>query len=182
MTDKLERCPDGCWRPKARNADDCMAGCCSKWYAIRDPEARAECEKLAAFWSPPKPQDVAVNPDHAGILPLPDLTGSWRRESDRIGRSNTNYALALAWCAKELERALLIAPTVAWRSKMPNDSRWLLTDHEPSVPGIIKRPLIDAGTMHIMATVQESAGWLHECVRCGYCGDGSEDGLCPQEN
>lgn len=47
---ELQVCPDGCYRPKARNANDCMAGCCSKWYAIRDPEAVTECATLAAFW------------------------------------------------------------------------------------------------------------------------------------
>lgn len=55
--DALERCPDGCFRPKARNAADCAAGCCAKWYAVRDGEAAAECKKLAAFWStPPQPE------------------------------------------------------------------------------------------------------------------------------
>lgn len=49
---KLERCPDGCYRPKATSADDCAAGCCAKWYAVRDGDAAAECAKLAAFWSP----------------------------------------------------------------------------------------------------------------------------------
>jgi hypothetical protein len=47
---KLQLCPDGCYRPKARNADDCAVGCCSKWYAVRDDEAQSDCEKLAAFW------------------------------------------------------------------------------------------------------------------------------------
>ena len=47
----LKRCPDGCGRPKARNAVDCVAGCCSKWYAPKDRETHAECARLAAFWS-----------------------------------------------------------------------------------------------------------------------------------
>lgn len=55
----LERCPDGCFRPKARNADDCAAGCCSKWYAIRDKEAADECAKLAAFWKGTERASVA---------------------------------------------------------------------------------------------------------------------------
>jgi hypothetical protein len=55
----LERCPE-CYRPKARNADDCMAGCCSKWYAVRDPEAADECKKLAAYWrAAPAPAAMA---------------------------------------------------------------------------------------------------------------------------
>lgn len=36
-------CSD-CGRPKARNANDCMAGDCSKWYAIRDSEAFDDCD------------------------------------------------------------------------------------------------------------------------------------------
>lgn len=55
----LERCPDGCFRPKARNADDCAAGCCSKWHAIRDKEAADECAKLAAFWKGTERASVA---------------------------------------------------------------------------------------------------------------------------
>lgn len=46
---RLYRCPD-CYRPKARSADDCAAGCCSKWYAVRDKDAAVECEKLASYW------------------------------------------------------------------------------------------------------------------------------------
>lgn len=37
-------CPD-CKRKKARSADDCAAGLCPKWYAVRDPEAAADCER-----------------------------------------------------------------------------------------------------------------------------------------
>lgn len=55
----LTRCPDGCFRPKATNADDCAAGCCSKWYAVNDAEAAAECSKLASFWRDPSIQDDA---------------------------------------------------------------------------------------------------------------------------
>lgn len=41
-----EICPD-CKRKKARNADDCANGDCDKWYAVRDPEAKAECARIA---------------------------------------------------------------------------------------------------------------------------------------
>jgi hypothetical protein len=58
IDDALSACPDGCWRPKARNASDCGAGCCSKWYAIRDPAADTECAKLAEFWR--NPSDAAL--------------------------------------------------------------------------------------------------------------------------
>lgn len=51
---KLAVCPDGCWRPKAKSADDAAAGCCSKWWAIRDQGAKDECVKLAAFWKLPQ--------------------------------------------------------------------------------------------------------------------------------
>lgn len=60
---QLERCPDGCYRPKARNASDCAAGCCAKHYAVRDPEAAAECEKIAAYW---REQQTATPPEQAG--------------------------------------------------------------------------------------------------------------------
>ncbi len=63
---QLELCPDGCYRQKARNADDCAAGCCSKWYAVRDAEAAAECEKLAAFWRDGDPFETA---EHGKALP-----------------------------------------------------------------------------------------------------------------
>lgn len=33
------------------------------------------------------------------------------------------------------------AEVVAWRSKMPGDTVWLITAHEPTPPGIIKEPL-----------------------------------------
>jgi hypothetical protein len=66
----LERCPDGCYRPKARNAADCAAGCCSKWYAVRDSEAAAECSKLAAFWTPPSPP---VRVDEPRILSVEEI-------------------------------------------------------------------------------------------------------------
>ena len=36
------------------------------------------------------------------------------------------------------------AGAVAWRSRMPGDTRWLLTEHEPTVPGIQKHPLYAA--------------------------------------
>jgi hypothetical protein len=36
-------CPD-CFRFKARNADDCAAGDCSKWYAVMDNEADLDCK------------------------------------------------------------------------------------------------------------------------------------------
>lgn len=39
-------CPD-CKRLKARSADDCSAGKCPKWYAVRDPEAKEDCQKFA---------------------------------------------------------------------------------------------------------------------------------------
>lgn len=72
--DKLVVCPDGCWRPKARNADDCAAGCCSKWYAVRDPEADAECYKLAAFWK--------LAPTVTGMLKEAEgLANSWQKQA-----------------------------------------------------------------------------------------------------
>lgn len=46
-------CPD-CYRFKARNADDCAAGDCSKWYAIRDKEADHDCADFrnkTGYWS-----------------------------------------------------------------------------------------------------------------------------------
>lgn len=46
LMDSRECCPD-CGRLKARNADDCVAGDCDKWYAVRDLEARKECERIA---------------------------------------------------------------------------------------------------------------------------------------
>lgn len=36
------KCPD-CGRRKAQNADDAKEGCCDKWYAVNDPEAKTEC-------------------------------------------------------------------------------------------------------------------------------------------
>lgn len=33
------------------------------------------------------------------------------------------------------------AGAVAWRSKMPGDTVWLITAHEPTPPGIVKQPL-----------------------------------------
>jgi hypothetical protein len=53
----LERCPD-CFRPKTRNANDCFAGCCAKWYAVNDLEAQFECTKLKAFWNQTKNHSV----------------------------------------------------------------------------------------------------------------------------
>lgn len=83
-TRTLTRCPDGCFRPKATNADDCAAGCCSKWYAVNDAEAAAECSKLASFWRDPSIRDDAKlwrfceqsGFQHASYGPAPD--GKWR--------------------------------------------------------------------------------------------------------
>ena len=69
---KLEQCPDGCYRPKATSADDCAAGCCSKWYAVRDKAASDECEKLAAFWKRPPVAGLAELTD-AGLFALFDV-------------------------------------------------------------------------------------------------------------
>lgn len=39
-------CPD-CGRKKAKSADDCAAGLCPKWYAIRDKEAAKDCQTVS---------------------------------------------------------------------------------------------------------------------------------------
>lgn len=39
------RCPE-CGRVKARSIEDVSAGLCPKWWAIRDPEAEADCRRL----------------------------------------------------------------------------------------------------------------------------------------
>lgn len=44
--DQDERCPD-CGRLKALGAAEAAAGACAKWYAVRDREARADCERVA---------------------------------------------------------------------------------------------------------------------------------------
>lgn len=47
-------CP-ACYRFKARNADDCAAGDCSKWHAVRDKEADADCaafKNKTGYYSP----------------------------------------------------------------------------------------------------------------------------------
>lgn len=38
-------CPE-CGRLKARSAEDAANGRCPKWWAVRDPEAAADCEKF----------------------------------------------------------------------------------------------------------------------------------------
>jgi len=48
MQAELDRCPD-CGRKKAHSVQDVMYGYCEKWYAIRDPEARVECDARKAF-------------------------------------------------------------------------------------------------------------------------------------
>lgn len=50
---KPEMCPD-CQRPKAKNIGDVLIGRCPKWYAIRDPEAVADCRQHAPAESPPE--------------------------------------------------------------------------------------------------------------------------------
>lgn len=42
---KSEVCPD-CGRYKALGPDEAAHGGCDKWYAVRDPEAKAECEAI----------------------------------------------------------------------------------------------------------------------------------------
>lgn len=44
----LERICLECGRMKATNAEDVLAGMCPKWWAIRDPEAAADCTRHAA--------------------------------------------------------------------------------------------------------------------------------------
>lgn len=39
-------CPE-CGRKKAKSADDCAAGLCPKWYAIRDKEAAKDCQTVS---------------------------------------------------------------------------------------------------------------------------------------
>jgi len=40
-------CPD-CGREKAQNVGQVLLGFCPKWYAIRDPDAEADCRRHAA--------------------------------------------------------------------------------------------------------------------------------------
>lgn len=42
---KNDLCPD-CGRQKAYSADDAVKGFCDKWYAVRDPDAAAECYEV----------------------------------------------------------------------------------------------------------------------------------------
>lgn len=48
-------------------------------------------------------------------------------------------------CRRELHRRLAALPEgalpAAWRSKMPGDTKWVVTEHEPTVPDIVKQPL-----------------------------------------
>lgn len=44
---KSEICPD-CGRHKAMGPDETAHGGCDKWYAVKDPEAKAECEAVKA--------------------------------------------------------------------------------------------------------------------------------------
>ena len=39
-------CPE-CRRKKAKSADDCAAGLCPKWYAIRDKESANDCRNVS---------------------------------------------------------------------------------------------------------------------------------------
>jgi hypothetical protein len=63
----------------------------------------------------------------------------WLENPRRVMRTAIEHALAGPLVAGEVE-------AVAWRSRMPGDTRWLLTEHEPTVPGIEKRPLVYADT------------------------------------
>jgi hypothetical protein len=42
----IDDCHD-CGRGKAHSANDCAAGLCPKWYAIRDPDADDDCKRVA---------------------------------------------------------------------------------------------------------------------------------------
>mgnify|MGYP001573022527 CR=1 FL=1 len=57
-----EVCPD-CYRFKARSADDCADGACSKWYAVRDNEAKQDCEQFhnkTGYYSTAGQREVAL--------------------------------------------------------------------------------------------------------------------------
>jgi ribosomal protein L37AE/L43A len=43
-----KNCPE-CGRPQAESAADIISGACPKWYAVRDQEAKEDCERVAAF-------------------------------------------------------------------------------------------------------------------------------------
>jgi hypothetical protein len=66
-------CPD-CYRFKARNADDCAAGDCSKWHAVRDQEAVRDCkqfhDKTGYYAKPSVPADDAVSVPKDGLIAL----------------------------------------------------------------------------------------------------------------
>lgn len=47
MIEPDEKCPD-CGRSKAKDAYECGAGSCPKWYAIRDADAERDCKISAA--------------------------------------------------------------------------------------------------------------------------------------
>jgi len=63
----IELCPE-CGRPKARHIDDAIAGCCPKWWAVHDPEAKRDCEK---HMTPPRAKDL---PDLPGLTSQPAAT------------------------------------------------------------------------------------------------------------
>lgn len=49
MITKENQC-NHCLRIKARNADDCAKGYCSKWWAVRDKEAEEDCRLAKAYY------------------------------------------------------------------------------------------------------------------------------------
>jgi Fe-S cluster biosynthesis and repair protein YggX len=50
----IDKCPD-CGRQKAQSADDCAAGLCPKWYAVRDKEAEDDCKRAQGAAEPAAP-------------------------------------------------------------------------------------------------------------------------------
>ncbi len=104
----LKRCPDGCGRPKARNAVDCVAGCCSKWYAPKDRETHAECARLAAFWSAaPAPDADGLTIYHKQRYPhIADVPACVNKQIDRMNAQMDSMRALIEQQARELAQVM----------------------------------------------------------------------------
>jgi hypothetical protein len=97
-------CPD-CYRFKARNADDCAAGDCSKWHAVRDQEAVRDCkqfhDKTGYYAKPSVPAGDAVSEQeeslHIAVCQAVTLinVGDWRQAHTILRESLIAYADAV---------------------------------------------------------------------------------------
>lgn len=55
-----DNCPE-CKRPKAKSADDCANGYCSKWYSVRDKEAHEDCVDHANLINSSNQQTIVID-------------------------------------------------------------------------------------------------------------------------